>query len=47
MHQLQLRIQELQNQLNAKDESQKERIIDLKNQIQIFQDQLQTKDEQN
>ena len=46
MHQLQLRIQEFQNQLNAKDESQKERIIDLKNQIQILQDQLQTKDDQ-
>ena len=46
MLQLQLRIQELQNQLNAKDESQKDRITDLKNQIQILQDQLQTKDEQ-
>ena len=46
MLQLQLRIQELQNQLNAKDESQKDRITDLKNQIQILQDQLHTKDEQ-
>ena len=46
MLQLQLRIQELQNQLNAKEESQKDRITDLKNQIQILQDQLHTKDEQ-
>jgi chromosome segregation ATPase len=44
--QLQFRIQDLQNQINAKDESQQARITDLKEEINLLHEQLKIKDDQ-
>jgi len=44
--QFQIRIQDMQDRLKEKDESQQARIIDLKEQINLLHDQLRIKDEQ-